>query len=572
MRIILDTNVLIDAFQDDFSAQYQLIDAVIEGDVEALTTPAIERENKRILHRLIRQADYKERINEYLLAAQTVQPSPVDVVIDDHEDMKFLEAAVGGKADMIVTNDRHLLDVGKIGETDILTPHEAHIRVEESGNKSSSGWQDFARGIGIGLLILGAIVIPVHADELDDALDQIEESKAQVSDKEKEIEKINQEIKELKEKRNSTVAEADIIASKVAELKKNLEKAEVELSATKSSLQKVTGEQVETESNIEVITGDIEIKREYLRALVRQLHTAEQTSVVRIFFDTLSLSDVLAERAAYKNLQDRTVGILTDLREKEEDLHGKKEELIAKENELTQLEKVQAAQATEVTSQKEEQAAFLSAKKEEQLNYERKIKEAEEARKEVEQKVFKLQSSGVELSLDTATDMAKFASKVTGVDPALLMAILKVESNLGNNVGSGKFPDDMQPASRDAFIRLTAKLGIDPYDSAAAPISRRPASGRGWGGAMGPSQMMPATWEGIEPRIEQLSGTSPVSPYKLEHAFVATAIYVADRGAAAGQEREALAKYIAGPNWTYWVNSWYTDRIMAVKAEYVSQF
>jgi len=35
------------------------------------------------------------------------------VVIDDPEDYKFIRAAVGGEADAIVSNDRHLLDIGK---------------------------------------------------------------------------------------------------------------------------------------------------------------------------------------------------------------------------------------------------------------------------------------------------------------------------------------------------------------------------------------------------------------------------------------------------------------------------
>jgi len=163
--------------------------------------------------------------------------------------------------------------------------------------------------------------------------------------------------------------------------------------------------------------------------------------------------------------------------------------------------------------------------------------------------------------------MAKFAGSVTGVRPALIMAVLKVETNVGTNLGSGVFPDDMHPGSRDAFLRITKKLGLDPQK---APISRRPRSMKGWGGAMGPAQVLPATWESIEGRIEQLMKKKPVNPYELSDAFVATAVFLADRGAAnKANEYEAVNRYIAGPNWQYY--TWYGDKVLAVAKEYEQQ-
>lgn len=148
MRIVLDTNVLIDGFQDDFSAQARLIDAVREGSIEAVMTKMIEKGYRKILRRLIRDKKYAMNIKDFLLKTKVVEPCEVNTVIDDEEDRKFLEAAVGGGASVLITNDRHLLDVGEVGNVQIVTPQEAWNRFEDE-EYGQNTWRDFARGLGI---------------------------------------------------------------------------------------------------------------------------------------------------------------------------------------------------------------------------------------------------------------------------------------------------------------------------------------------------------------------------------------------------------------------------------------
>ncbi|MBS3126006.1 putative toxin-antitoxin system toxin component, PIN family [Candidatus Woesearchaeota archaeon] len=48
----------------------------------------------------------------------------VNAVKDDPDDDKFIEAALEGKADYVVTQDRHLLRVKEFGGVKIVTPEE----------------------------------------------------------------------------------------------------------------------------------------------------------------------------------------------------------------------------------------------------------------------------------------------------------------------------------------------------------------------------------------------------------------------------------------------------------------
>jgi putative PIN family toxin of toxin-antitoxin system len=147
VRIILDTNVLIDGFSDDFSPQYKIIDAALHGQATALLSGPIEREYRQILRRLISDQAYKDRIERFIASAEHVTPSRVDVSLDDPDDYKFLQAAAGGQADYIITNDRHLLDLGQLSATVICSPAECWAKmVDETGSE----WTDFATGLGIG--------------------------------------------------------------------------------------------------------------------------------------------------------------------------------------------------------------------------------------------------------------------------------------------------------------------------------------------------------------------------------------------------------------------------------------
>ena len=74
----------------------------------------------------------------------------------------------------------------------------------------------------------------------------------------------------------------------------------------------------------------------------------------------------------------------------------------------------------------------------------------------------------------------------------------------------------------------------------------------GYGGAMGPTQFIPSTWEMYEGRIKSALGVSAADPWDAEHAITATALYLADVGATGGSylaEHTAAARYYAGGNW-----------------------
>ncbi|MBI3420541.1 MAG: putative toxin-antitoxin system toxin component, PIN family, partial [Candidatus Sungbacteria bacterium] len=478
MRFVFDTNVVIDAFNDNFNASSRLIQAVCDGEVEAAVTRRVIGEYRLILRRLGSDPVHTNRIQEFLDQTVEVRGIPTDVAIDDAEDRKIIEAALGGQADAVVTSDRHLLDIGEIGSVQVITPTEAWQRVQDTSG-SSSEWLNFIKGIGIGVFLLllttyclQLTTASVYAQEesaisedqatIDEAVQKLQAQQQQISDKENEIKQLEAKIAQLKGKRDTTAADAQIIAAQVTKLEGQLAKAALELKQTQLSITVTTKKKSATEKDISELQDQIASKKEILKSLLRSLYTNEQQSVIRLFFDTLSLSDVLAQQATYKELQDRAISLISDMHSQSDDLKTKKQQLEEQEQTLSHLAGILSAQQAEITDKKRQQQTFLKAKQEQQLAYEQKISEVEAAREEIKKQVFTLKGSGIELTLTNAFDMARFAGKLTGVRPALLLAVLKVESNLGANVGSGHYPDDMQPQSREAFLRITKSLGLDP--------------------------------------------------------------------------------------------------------------
>ncbi len=430
------------------------------------------------------------------------------------------------------------------------------------------------RALGAGFLAIALIAlpgaavaqeeVPVEIKTVDEAVEKLTENQKKIQAKQEEIAALTQKIEELRGQRDSTATQADLIAAQLTRLTQQLQKAELELEKTQLNLRQVDAESKNTAKTIEEFEQQVIDKRQQLRALFRSLYEKEQESFLEMLLRSRSISDVLAERNAYEEVQQQTFSLVKQLQDQVTELEKEQVQLEEQRRELGQLSALLASQQAEVAENRAEQKQFLAAKRSEQLEYENLLAEAKQARQEIEQHVFTLKGSNIQLSLTTATDMAKLAGKLTGVRPALLLGVLKVESNLGNNIGGGKFPDDMQPQSREAFLRITSKLKLDPYT---APISARPRSYQGWGGAMGPAQIMPQTWETIEARVRSLMGKPLPSPYELTDAFVANAILLADKGAAnPAQEYEAVNRYLAGPNWQRF--TWYGDRVLAVAKEY----
>lgn len=123
VTVLLDTNVFLAAYWNPNCASARALAACIDGRVRAIFSEPVRREVERMLRQVKVSAKYLDWLRAFWDKAVKVDPVAVDdVYVDDPDDRKFLEAAAGSEADFLVTNDDHLLRIGYLGRTEILTP------------------------------------------------------------------------------------------------------------------------------------------------------------------------------------------------------------------------------------------------------------------------------------------------------------------------------------------------------------------------------------------------------------------------------------------------------------------
>jgi putative PIN family toxin of toxin-antitoxin system len=132
LRIVLDTNVVVSALLWG-GPPYRPIKAAVDGALTLFTSPALLAELRGVLarepliSRLERQcSSVEEAISLYAGLAARVSPEAVPRVIPaDPDDDHVIAAAMAAKADLVISGDRHLLNLASYHGIRIVTPADA---------------------------------------------------------------------------------------------------------------------------------------------------------------------------------------------------------------------------------------------------------------------------------------------------------------------------------------------------------------------------------------------------------------------------------------------------------------
>jgi|GEM_PF-164556 putative PIN family toxin of toxin-antitoxin system len=142
LKVVIDTNLLIDGASDFYNYGNRIIDLVIAGQIEAYANKSTLRENKFLTGQKIPDEGYRKKL-EYFF--ETVKPigyiGRLEAAEDDPQDNKILESAVASDADYLITSDRHLLKLEKYKSVRIVRPSSFWQIYEDEGE----GWSNWLR-------------------------------------------------------------------------------------------------------------------------------------------------------------------------------------------------------------------------------------------------------------------------------------------------------------------------------------------------------------------------------------------------------------------------------------------
>ena len=122
-----DTNVLVSGSIVPLGNSAFILDSWRNGNVQIITSFEILSEFQRIMLEKFNAPQHTvEVLNMFFIwKGKVVEPKQrFDVIKDDTSDNKFLEAAVEGNADYIVSGDRHLKVLKNFMGIEIISPAE----------------------------------------------------------------------------------------------------------------------------------------------------------------------------------------------------------------------------------------------------------------------------------------------------------------------------------------------------------------------------------------------------------------------------------------------------------------
>lgn len=355
----------------------------------------------------------------------------------------------------------------------------------------------------------------------------------------------------------------------------DIKKAQLQIQATQVQIQALAENIDIHSSTIEQLTGKLASGREGLAEIIRHTREMDDYSLIEVVMSAEDVSDFFGDLDTFATLKEQIAVSSKELTRTRSATETEKDALLSQKSEREKLRAIQVAEQQKVKDLQRQKQVLLAQNKKEAATYQSIYDTQQKTAAQIRAELFALAGGSGSISLPNAIALAKQAGAATGVRPALVLAVLKQETDIGKNLGSGTWQEDMHP-TRDVpvFKVIMQTLGLNPDT---VKVSAAPSYG--YGGAMGPSQFIPSTWAcyggfvntttnscgkgtdgtyagpwkyvAAKDRVAKLAGhpSTPSNPYNNLDAFTATAMLMADNGATAktrAAERLAALRYFAG--------------------------
>ena len=314
-------------------------------------------------------------------------------------------------------------------------------------------------------------------------------------------------------------------------------------------------------------------ERQSLAEILRKTNALDEQTLVEFIFTAQTVSTFFGDLDSFVAIKGALSDSFVQIADTKAVTAEAKTILEDKRTEQQQLRQLQVLEKNKIQERENQKQVILKTTKGVESAYQSLVKANQKSAAQIRAELFTLRDSAA-IPFGVALEYANFASSKTGVRPAVILGVLKQETKLGENLGTGTYIHDMHP-TRDVpvYLKITEVLGFDP---ARMPVSKQP--GYGWGGAMGPAQFITSTWacyggfvnvttgkcgKGTDGTykgpweytaskdvIRKLIGKdSPSNPWDSKDAFVASGLLMKENGAGAktyAAERLAALRYFAG--------------------------
>lgn len=362
-----------------------------------------------------------------------------------------------------------------------------------------------------GGLIWSALPTAVQAEEsADDIQAEYDKTQKKLKEAEKKYGVIEQELNKVNSTLTSTQQAILRVQNLLNQTTQTIDQKEVEI------------------ANLDQQLG---LEKKVLGNLVQELYLSDVTPLVEVVLSEEDVTSFFQNEEGLLSTQDKMISIIEEITETKAKLSDEKLSLEEAKKDHEELLSIQNKQKQNLVATKNEVQEDLE---DQATTVNRLKKELSELQGDLSKIL------GKSYNAKDIEDAVDFASKKTGVPKGFLFGVLKMETNLGANVGGCTYAqvEDGANASykakklgkvawatflrrRDIFKTITKELDIDYRKQ---KVSCNPRGYVGTGGAMGVAQFMPDTWMGYKTAVTAATGHRPPSPWNLTDGVMAMAL------------------------------------------------
>jgi len=413
----------------------------------------------------------------------------------------------------------------------------------------------------LSLILILFLFAPFITNAQSACTDQITgKSRAQL---EAELEACNKEIAQWQEALNQTKQQSASYQRDVSALTAKINSAQANIKSKNIAISNISKDIATKQSEINTLTGRIEEGKKGIAAILRKTNDIRSYSLAEAVLSDKDLSEFFVDIDTYASTETALANLFAELRGIKAETEIEKIELDKKRQAEAAAKAALEIAKKEVEIANKEKKTLLAASQSNEKTYAQIVADRQAKAAQIRATLFPLVDAGA-IPFGTALAYAEAASDRTGVRAALILGILQQESNLGANVGRCVISNLSSGETKNVTTGYVWKNGIHPTrdlpllqkilgDLGRDPLSTKvscPVAGiAGYGGAMGPTQFIPSTWNMLVAKIKSTTGKDTPDPWNPSDAIMAAALLLQSNGAATGDwtnERTAACRYYSG--------------------------
>lgn len=373
-----------------------------------------------------------------------------------------------------------------------------------------------------------------------------------------ELAELEKQITEQEKIISTTQAKSASLSRDISLLQSQINKKQLEIKKIDNNIYALSNQISDKNTELKQLNSNLERQKAALAKVMRDMNSFDGINTfLTLILDNKTISEFFQDADKIISLQDAVNKNLNTIRGISDQVTKVKESLEDNKDTQLALKDQQKLEQRRIDATKTEKNTLLKETKGQEALYQKQLAEKKAKAAQIRAALFDFAGGATKaIPFGDALTFAEQAQKITGVSPAFVLAILTQESALGANVGKcylsdtisgagynintgAQFPNVMK-AERDIapFLKITASLGLDPLKTiVSCPLNI------GYGGAMGPAQFIPSTWQEVAPQV------GAFNPWNAKDAIFASSQYLANIGATdsyASQVKAACRYYGTG--------------------------